>query len=130
MAQGGIAVTEAEEQKAIVLWFRTKYPKYAMSLRASQSGGFKGKGRRGAIRMSEIKAMGGVTGESDLQIALPRGVYGSLFIEHKAEGAAHKATESQLAYIDYHNKHGNCAVVTRGIDMAIKAIDQYMGLPE
>ena len=118
--------TETEEQKEIVAWYRETYPQYAMSLRASQSGGFRGKGKAGAIRTANITAMGGVTGESDLAILLPRGDFGSLLIEHKADGSAHKATEAQLAYIEYHNSVGNCAVVTRGIEAAKAAIQAYM----
>jgi hypothetical protein len=125
-AVGGGIVTETEEQKAIIAYFRERYPQYAMSLRVSQSGGYRGAGRKGAIRTAQVTAMGGVTGEADIAIMLPRQGFGSLVIEHKAAGSAHKASDEQVAYIEYHRDNGNCAVITRGVDMAITAIDTYM----
>lgn len=118
--------SEADEQKAIVAWFRATYPDYALCLRVSQSGGYRGSGRKGAIRTAHIAAMGGITGESDIAILLPRGGFGSLLIEHKAEKGNHKTTDAQLEYIRHHNSVSNCAVVTRGIEMAKAAIRQYM----
>ena len=118
--------SESDEQKQIVAYFRQRWPQYALSLRVSQSGGYRGAGRKGAIRTAQVAAMGGVTGESDIQIALPRKGFGSLFIEHKSDEAMRGATEAQLAYIRYHNEIGNCACVTKGVDMAIAAIDTYM----
>lgn len=70
--------------------------------------------------------MGGITGESDIAILLKRGEFGSLLIEHKAEKGQHKTTPAQLEYIQHHNAVGNCAVVTRGVEMAKAAIRQYM----
>lgn len=119
-------MSESTEQKAIVQYFRTKYPMYALSLRVSQSGGFRGTGRQGAIRTAQITAMGGVTGEADIAIMLPRGGFGALIIEHKAAGGKHPVSKAQQQYIDFHNACGNCAVITRGIDAAIAAIDAYM----
>lgn len=79
--------------------------------------------------MNEIKAMGGVTGESDLAILLPRGNFGSFLMELKATNGKHKTSDEQLEYIEYHNEFGNCACVAKGLDMAILAIDEYMKLP-
>ena len=120
-------MSEADEQREIVRWFRNSYPEYALSLRVSQSGGFRGAGRRGAIRSANMAAMGAVTGESDLAILVPRLGYGSLLIEHKASGGTHKATEAQLEYLKHHNETGNCAILTRGVEAAKAAITQYMG---
>jgi len=121
-------VTEAEEQAIIVTYFRARFPKFARSLRVSQSGGFKGKGRQGAIRMGQIKAQGGVKGEADIAILLPRHGFGCLLIEHKAAGSSHKATIEQLEYVTYHNENGNLAVVTRGVEAAVAAINTYLGV--
>jgi hypothetical protein len=119
-------MSESAEQKTIVAYFRTKYPQYAMSLRVSQSGGFRGKGREGAIRSRNVQSMGGVTGEADIAILLPRGGFGSLLIEHKAADGRYGATPMQLSYLEYHRLQGNCAVLTKGIEEAITAIDDYM----
>jgi hypothetical protein len=70
--------------------------------------------------------MGAVKGESDICIMLPRGGFGSLVIEHKAEGSRHVTSPSQIAYIQTHNAVGNCAIVTRGVEAAKAAIRQYM----
>ena len=121
-------MSETKEQITIVQWYRAQYPQYALSLRVSQSGGYKGKGKQGAIRMAQIKAMGGVTGESDIAILLPRGGFGCFLMEYKAWAGKHPTSDDQLAYVRYHNAIGNCAVVCKGIDPAIAAIRQYMEL--
>jgi hypothetical protein len=119
-------MSESDEQKLIVAHFRKTYPQHVKALRVSQTGGYKGKGRQGAIRAALIKAMGGVTGEADLCILVPRKAFGCLIIEHKADGSSHKASKDQLDYLSYHTLIGNCAVLTRGVDAAIAAIDTYM----
>lgn len=119
-------MTEAQEQAEIVRWFRETYPEYALCLRVSQSGRRSGGSKRAAMAWSAMLAQGAIQGESDIAILLPRSGFGSLLIEHKANGAAHKATDAQLEYIKFHNAVGNCAVVTRGVDMATAAIKQYM----
>ena len=96
----------------------------------SQSGGFIGKGRQGAIRRAKINAEGGVKGESDLAILLSRGRFGSFLLEHKAGGAKHVVSQAQQEYLDHHNNIGNCAVSTRGVGAAKAAIVAYMGMDE
>ena len=76
--------------------------------------------------MKQIKAQGGVTGEADIAILLPRGEYGSLLVEHKADGSTHKLSDAQQEYLDYHNIIGNCAVSTRGTEALKAAILAYM----
>lgn len=85
-----------------------------------------GSGKRGAIMARHVRSQGVVRGEADIAILLPRLGFGSLLIEHKAHDAMHQATEKQLEYIRYHNAIGNCACVTKGVDMAKAAITQYM----
>ncbi len=122
------AMTEAEEQAEIVAWFRETWPEHAMSLRVSQSGGFIGSGRSGAIRRAKIHAQGGVTGEADIVILLPKGGYGSLVIEHKRLGGKYALTPDQFAYIEYHNAIGNRATMTRGVEHCKSIILEYMNL--
>jgi hypothetical protein len=117
-------MSESQEQAAYIEWFRLTYPREALSLRVSQSGGYKGKGRQGAIRMSKIKAQGGVTGESDIAILLPRGGSGCMLIEFKTKTG--KATQAQLDYIDYHNEIGNTGVICYGLDAAMTATVAYL----
>lgn len=119
-------MTESEEQKAAVKWYRETWPEHALSLRVSQSGGHVGKGKMAAIRNAKSKSMGVVKGEADIAILLPKGGYGCLLIEHKGAKQAHKLTESQQAYIDYHNSIGNLAVSTRGLEALKAAVIAYM----
>jgi len=121
-------MTESEEQTTSGAYFRLAYPNYAKSLRVSQSGSFRGNGKRGAIRTTLVKVMGGVTGESDIAVLIPRGNFGCLLMEHKSDENVTGPTKDQLDYIKYHNSIGNLAFVTKGVAMAIKTIDDYMGL--
>ena len=54
-----LMTSESDEQKQIVAYFRQRWPQYALSLRVSQSGGYRGAGRKGAIRTAQVAAMGG-----------------------------------------------------------------------
>lgn len=117
---------EEAEQREIIKWFRDTYPDYRRCVRVSLAGLNFGSGRRGAIMTNSVRSQGVEEGEADILIAIPRGGYGSLVIEHKADDAMRGATGKQLEYIDFHNSVGNCAVVTKGIDMAKTAIRTYM----
>ena len=120
-------MSEAAEQKEIVAWFRAAYPEYASSLRVSLAGLNFGSGSRAARMVNHVRSQGIVEGESDIALLLPRGGFGALLIEHKADGSKHTTSEAQLEYIRHHNAIGNCAVVTRGVEFAKAAIQQYMG---
>lgn len=119
---------EAEEQRLIIAHFRTAYPQYAHCLRVSMSGLNYGSGKRGAILAKHVRTQGVEEGEADIAILVPRGGYGSLLIEHKSDEAMRGATAAQLEYIRRHNESGNLARVTKGVDMAIALIDEYMGM--
>ena len=120
--------TEATEQKDFVTWFRAKYPAHAKSLRVSQSGAHRGKGKMAAIRIAKAKGQGEVKGEADIAILLSKGGFACLIIEHKGLGQSHSLTEDQQEYLDYHNSVGNLAISTRGFDVLTAAIDTYMGM--
>ena len=119
-------MSETDEQKALVKWYRQTYPQWRLSLRVSQSGQYRGKGRQGAIRTAQSNAMGTVTGEADVAILLPRGDFGCLLIELKGGESSWKATDDQIEYIQYHNQVGNCACVCKGVEMAKLAIQEYL----
>lgn len=121
-------MTETKEQKIIVKWFRETYPEYVHCLRVSLAGFNFGSGLRAAKMVNHMRSLGVEDGESDILIALRRGEFGSLVIEHKAEGSMHTTSDAQLVYIKKHNETRNCAVVTRGVEAAKAAITQYMGL--
>jgi len=119
-------VSEASEQKELVSWFRSDYPEYAHCLRVSLAGLNFGAGPKAARMVNHIHGQGIHPGEADIVIALKRGGFGSLVIEHKADGSKHEATPEQIQYIDRHNSIGNCAIITRGVDAAKAAIISYM----
>ena len=121
-------MSEAAEQRELVKWFRETWPEHEKSLRVSMSGMNYGSGQRGAMLARHVKSQGVVKGEADIAILLKRGEFGCMVIEHKSDEAMRGATEAQLEYIRYHNEIGNCAVVTKGVDMAKFAIQQYMEL--
>lgn len=120
--------SEATEQKEIIAWFISEYPEHARSLRVSLAGLNFGSGARAGRMVNHVRAQGIQPGESDIAILIKRGEYGSLLIEHKKNDAMRGATGEQLEYVQYHNRVGNCAVVTKGVDMAKAAIRTYMSL--
>jgi len=121
-------MSESSEQRELVKWFRQTWPEYEKSLRVSMSGMNYGSGQRGAMLARHVKSQGVVKGEADIAIMLKRGTFGCMVIEHKADDAMRGATAAQLEYIEYHRAIGNCAIVTKGVDMAKLAIQQYMDL--
>jgi len=121
-------MSEASEQREIIAWFKETYPEYTRCIRVSLAGLNFGSGQRAARMVNHVRSQGMQEGESDIAILLPRGGFGSLLIEHKKSDAMRGATEAQMDYIQFHNRVGNCAAVTKGIDMAKYAIDQYMRL--
>lgn len=121
-------MSESAEQKEIVRWFRETWPEYSKSLRVSLAGLNFGSGQRGSIMKNHVRSLGVEDSEADILIALKRGEFGALVLEHKKAGAKRGATDGQLEYVGYHNAVGNCACVTVGVDMAKAAIKQYMEL--
>lgn len=120
---------EAAEQKFFVQWFRQAYPAHRKALRVSMAG-LPRHGKKGAIQWNMMKGQGVEKDEADIVIALPRGGYGSLVIEHKGEGMARQLTGGQLAYLEYHESIGNRAVSTRGLVDLMNVVSHYMGLTD
>jgi hypothetical protein len=119
-------LTETEEQKAIVQWFRDTWPEYSHCVRVSMAGINLGGGRRASIMVNFMRSMGVMPDESDLLFAVPRGGYGSLVIEHKAADGKHPASDGQKDYLKRHHAIGNCAALTTGVDDAKEVITRYM----
>ena len=122
-------MSEWTEQKEAVDWFKATWPEHEKSIRLSLNGINLGGGKKAAMIINQAKAQGLVLGESDLAILLPRGGFGSLLIEHKADGSGHNVSDIQQDYLDYHNDiAGNCAVSTKGLPALMAAILAYMRL--
>jgi len=120
-------VNEWQEQREVIKWFREKWPEHEKSIRLSLNGINLGGGKRAAIMISQMKAQGMVLGESDLCIALPKGGFGCLMIEHKSAIDKKGPTDDQIDYAKYHNQIGNKAVFTKGILDLKDIILDYMG---
>ncbi len=71
---------EANLQAGCVKWFRLQWPKYSMVLVAVPNGG-----SRNFLEAVNLKKQGVVAGTSDLILLTPRGGFGCLCIEMKAE---------------------------------------------
>lgn len=122
-------LSEWHEQRDIVTWFRQTWPEHSRAIRISMNGLNLGGGRRAAIMIKQMRAQGMVEGESDIAILIPKPPHGCLILEHKASDSAHKLTEDQGRYLEYHESIGNCATTTRGIEAAKAAITTYMESP-
>lgn len=119
-------MNEWQEQRVAIKWFRETYPEHAQCIRLSLTGVNLGGSKRAAIMINQMKAQGLVLGESDLCLAIPKGGYGCLMIEHKSKDDKNGPTQAQRDYADYHNRLGNRAVFTKGIEDLKSIIQSYM----
>lgn len=119
-------MSEWAEQKDVISWFRETWPQHAKSIRVSMNGINLGGGVKAARMMNQIRAQGGVIGEADFVLLLPKGGYSALVIEHKAENDKKGPSDEQLDYIGYMNLIGNKALVTKGVQQFKDAILEYM----
>lgn len=118
-------MSEYDEQKIVIRWWRDTYPQYAMSVRLSMNGLPKGSGRAAAIRINMMRTQGMTDAESDLFFAVPRGTYHGLFIEMKDFGK--KPTFEQVGYLEHQRSMGYAAEWCEGSEEAIRVISEYMG---
>ena len=112
-------MSEQSLQSAVVMYLQLKHPRirYCASL--------------GGIRTSfkqaiKAKQTGYVKGFPDLQITEARGGYFGLFIEIKME--KRYATKEQKQWIIDLTERGYKAVITKGMENTVKAIDDYLKL--
>ena len=119
-------MTETEEVREFVQWFTENRPQHVRSLRVSMSGMNLGGGKKAAIMVKHMRSQGVQPGESDLLIALARGEYHTLVIEHKALDSKHPLSDEQRAYLRYHQDQGNMAVSTKGLAALQTVVQIYM----
>ena len=118
-------MSEFQEHRDLVRWFRTTYPQYGKCIRLSLNGvNLPMNGSKAAMVVNQFKSQGMVKGESDLFFAVPNLTYHGLFIEMKAEGG--KATPEQLEYIEFMLSLQYEAVVLEGAKAAKEFIADYM----
>ena len=117
-------MSEYDQQKIVVAWWRDIYPQYPMSIRLSMNGLPKGSGRAAAIRVSMMRTQGMTDAEADLLFCVARGNYNGLFVEMKDFGK--KPTADQLEYLQYQRDNGYQAVWAEGAEEAIRLTTEYM----
>lgn len=119
--------TESQDQRTLFNWIRLqpeiKYIAYAIPNGAVLAGN----NVRRARQMSVLKSTGLLPGCPDIAIPLPRGGYSGLFIELKRRKGG-KVSVNQKNCLEALTQAGNKAVVCRGCDEAIKAIEDYLCL--
>lgn len=118
-------MSEFQEHKEVIRWWRETYPQYEKCTRVSMNGiNLPVNGQKAARIISQMISQGMVKGESDLFFAVPNLTYHGLFIEMKAEGG--KATPEQLEYIELMLSLQYEAVVLEGAKAAKEFIADYM----
>ena len=115
-------MTESAEQKAVVQYFRAKWPKMKIHSIPNGQNIPSHQGRKKA------KGEGLLAGVSDLFIPVPKGGKHGLYIEMKAKGKTKcSVSPEQKAFIEYAHWQGYAAEWCAGADAAIKIINDYMG---
>lgn len=118
--------SEYEEQKAVIQWFATQYPKLDMRLQASANGGSRHK-----IEAAKLKASGVLSGVFDLFLMIAKNGKHGLFIEMKRpETRVNKqgvVSVNQNAFKEIAQYEGYDAVVCYGAEDAINCIKKYLG---
>ena len=115
----GVTMSEHDEQKAVVQWFRLQYPQYAWLLFSTPNGG----ARHPAVA-GKLKAEGVRAGVFDLFLMIARRGAHGLWIEMKTEKGV--LSEHQKRFQADAIAQGYAAVVCYGFDMARGAIEEYL----
>lgn len=119
-------MTEAQEQRDLIKWFRDKYPQYVKRTRLSLNGVSLGGGVKAARAINNLKAQGMVKDEADLVFMIPNKHFHGLVIEFKSTTGSHKASDGQLAYLDDLAGDGYAAYLCKGIESAKETIENYL----
>lgn len=125
-------MTEAQEQKEIISWFRNTYPQYKNCTRLSMNG--VNKGKKSYITVNSLKAQGMTVGESDLCFLIPNKGFHGLLIELKStvwnpKQMSKKQREShkkQLDYLEEMTGLGYVSTICIGKEAAIDTIKAYL----
>lgn len=115
--------TETEEQAALFKWAKLigkQHPEYDL-LYAIPNAGKRGAKARGDMLRTGLKA-----GVPDICLPVPRGGYGSLYIEMKRLGK--KPTVQQAEWIHKLRRYGNYVQVAYNWDEAATVITKYLSL--
>lgn len=120
-------MTESEEQREVVRWFRGEFPELSQAIRLSMNGinfGSMRSSPKGARMISMMRSQGMTDGETDLAFLIPNDQFHGLLIEMKTKNG--KPTDKQLAYINFMNGQGYFATVCYGAEDAKRTIESYI----
>lgn len=109
--------SEARIQAECVEWFRRNYPGFIIYHIDNGA-------QKNAVRASQARAIGILTGIPDLHIPVARRGYNSLYIEMKRPG--HKATFAQRERMNQLGMYGNLCVVCDSVESFTTAVTSYM----
>ena len=113
-------MSEAKIQSAVVVWFWNEFPEYRGLLYHNFSN------PRNEINGAQLMALGLVKGNPDLTLAIPRGVFGALYIEMKKPGE--KPRPDQVKQMERLKNAGNSVEWTDNIEDAKNLILKYLTL--
>src|SRR5574343_1178858 len=117
-----IVPTEHIEQRRVVEWFHYQHRALAGCLFAIPNGG----DRHPAVA-AKLRAEGVRKGVADLFLMVPRGRCNGLFVEMKRRNASPSAvSDEQREFLELAERMGYRAVVCRGADEAVEAINGYL----
>ena len=112
-----VAISEHNEQVAVVKWFRLCYPKYIIF--AIPNGG-----ARHIVTAVKLKAEGVLAGVPDLFLMAAKGEWHGMFIEMKAKSGS--VSDKQKEFMEAANAMNYKTVVCYGFDEAKEAITNYL----
>lgn len=115
--------SEAQEQMAVIDWWRFAHKKYGVPECSLLHVANEGTGS--AVRGLKQKRQGVRAGVSDLFLSVPRGGCGGLWIEMKRRIGGYVRPE-QKEFLRMMQALGYDTSVCNGVDAAIKKINDYM----
>ena len=117
-----IAASEAQEQRAVIDWWRLACRRYGVPEHLLLH--IPNEGTGNAIRGRQQKLLGVRKGCPDLLLAVPAGGHHGLWIEMKRRKG--RTSLEQDRFMDVLREQGYACEVCRGVDDACKAITAYM----
>ncbi|WP_462383349.1 VRR-NUC domain-containing protein [Pseudomonas sp. Marseille-QA0892] len=116
---------EGKEQAALFRWLQVRHPA-AFDVTYHVPNG----GHRAKAVAAKLKGQGVKAGVSDICMAQARGGFFGLYIEFKATPPHDSAVSTaQKAFLAQMEQQGYQALVCRGMNAAMAAIEQYLALP-
>lgn len=116
--------TEAQEQKALIRWWRESAALYGLDPRTLIHPANEGRRTWGGATC--LRAMGLIAGVPDLFLAAPRQPYAGLWIELKRAKNPTPVSFAQASMLDLLENQGFAVAVCYGAIAAIQTIERYL----